>query len=118
MFPGYRFDAAARRFKCILFIFISIVSVEISASSFYNNCFQYTKQRQVFGKAVIENQYVHYRLAELQTEVELLRALTYRLTAQVKLHHKTSYRHHKIPYIYHKTPCRYTQVLFQAPYIG
>ena len=89
MFPGYRFDAAARRFKYILFIFISIVSVEISASSFYNSCFQYTKQRQVFGKAVIENQYVHYRLAELQTEVELLRALTYRLTAQVKLHHKT-----------------------------
>ena len=43
---------------------------------------QYTKQRKVFGKSVIENQYVHYRLAELQTEVELLRALTYRLTAQ------------------------------------
>lgn len=55
---------------------------------FSNSCFQYTKQRQVFGKAVIENQYVHYRLAELQTEVELLRALTYRLTAQVKMHHK------------------------------
>ena len=37
----------------------------------------------MFGKSVIENQYVHYRLAELQTEIELLRALTYRLTAQV-----------------------------------
>ena len=44
---------------------------------------KYTKQRQVFGKSVLSNQYVHYRLAELQTEVELLRALTYRLTAQV-----------------------------------
>jgi len=47
-----------------------------------NETIDYTKQRKVFGKSVIENQYVHYRLAELQTEVELLRALTYRLTAQ------------------------------------
>merc|ERR1711962_294498 len=47
-----------------------------------NKTIEYTKQRKVFGKSVIENQYVHYRLAELQTEVELLRALTYRLTAQ------------------------------------
>jgi len=47
-----------------------------------NKTIEYTKQRQVFGKSVIENQYVHYRLAELQTEIELLRALTYRLTAQ------------------------------------
>jgi len=43
---------------------------------------KYTRQRQVFGKSVLDNQYVHYRLAELQTEVELLRALTYRICAQ------------------------------------
>ena len=38
---------------------------------------EYTKQRETFGKPIIENQAVHFRLAELQTEVELLRALTY-----------------------------------------
>nr|WP_295469522.1 acyl-CoA dehydrogenase family protein [Mesorhizobium sp.] len=37
----------------------------------------YTRDRQVFGKSVLDNQMVHYRLAELRTEVELLRALTW-----------------------------------------
>jgi len=45
------------------------------------NTIEYTKQRQVFGKPVLDNQYVHFRLAELQTEVELLRSLLYRITA-------------------------------------
>lgn len=34
----------------------------------------YTRQRQVFGKSVLDNQVVHYRLAELQIEVELYKA--------------------------------------------
>ena len=38
----------------------------------------YTRQRQAFGKPLLDNQVVHYRLAELRTEVELLRSLTYR----------------------------------------
>jgi citronellyl-CoA dehydrogenase len=38
----------------------------------------YTRQRKAFGKAVLDNQVVHYRLAELRTEVEALRSLTYR----------------------------------------
>lgn len=38
---------------------------------------EYTRQRQAFGKAILDNQVVHFRLAELQTEVECLRALTY-----------------------------------------
>ena len=38
----------------------------------------YAKDRQVFGMPLIDNQSVHFRLAELQTEVESLRALTYR----------------------------------------
>jgi citronellyl-CoA dehydrogenase len=37
----------------------------------------YTRSRQAFGQAVLDNQVVHYRLAELQTEIEALRALTY-----------------------------------------
>ena len=37
----------------------------------------YTRQRQAFGKSILDNQVVHFRLAELRTEVEALRALTY-----------------------------------------
>jgi citronellyl-CoA dehydrogenase len=38
----------------------------------------YTRNRQTFGKPILENQVVHFRLAELRTEVEALRSLTYR----------------------------------------
>jgi citronellyl-CoA dehydrogenase len=41
----------------------------------------YTGQRQVFGRPVLDNQVVHFRLAELRTEAEALRALTYRAAA-------------------------------------
>ena len=39
---------------------------------------EYTGERRIFGRPVLDNQYVHYRLAELKTEVEALRALVYR----------------------------------------
>ena len=38
----------------------------------------YTRERKAFGKPILDNQVVHFRLAELRTEVEALRALTYR----------------------------------------
>jgi citronellyl-CoA dehydrogenase len=38
----------------------------------------YTRQRKAFGKPLLDNQVIHFRLAELQTEVELLRSLVYR----------------------------------------
>lgn len=44
---------------------------------------EYAGQRQAFGKAILDNQVVHFRLAELHTEVEALRALTYRATDDV-----------------------------------
>ena len=40
----------------------------------------YTRERQAFGKSVLDNQVVHFTLAELKTEVESLRALTYMAT--------------------------------------
>jgi citronellyl-CoA dehydrogenase len=43
----------------------------------------YTRQRQAFGQSVLDNQYVHFRLSELKTEVEALRALTYRATDEL-----------------------------------
>jgi citronellyl-CoA dehydrogenase len=41
---------------------------------------EYTRGRQIFGRPVLDNQVVHFTLAELQTEVEALRALVYRAT--------------------------------------
>jgi len=38
----------------------------------------YTAERKAFGRSILDNQVVHFRLAELKTEVEMLRALTYR----------------------------------------
>jgi citronellyl-CoA dehydrogenase len=38
----------------------------------------YARERKAFGKSILDNQIVHFRLAELRTEVEALRALTYR----------------------------------------
>ncbi len=38
----------------------------------------YTGQRSAFGRSILDNQVVRFRLAELRTEVELLRSLTYR----------------------------------------
>ena len=40
----------------------------------------YTRERQAFKRSVLDNQVVHFRLAELKTEVEALRALTYMAT--------------------------------------
>lgn len=40
----------------------------------------YTRQRKIFQQPVLYHQVVHFRLAELQTEIELLRSLLYRCT--------------------------------------
>lgn len=40
----------------------------------------YTRERQIFGSSILDNQVVQYRLAELQTEVEALRALCWLAT--------------------------------------
>jgi citronellyl-CoA dehydrogenase len=40
----------------------------------------YARSRMAFGQSILDNQVVHFRLAELKTEVEALRALTYRAT--------------------------------------
>ncbi len=42
-----------------------------------NKTIEYTRQREAFGHAILDNQYVHFRLAELKTEVESLRGMTY-----------------------------------------
>jgi len=42
-----------------------------------NDTIEYTRERKAFGQSILDNQVVHFRLAELQTEVEALRALVY-----------------------------------------
>lgn len=39
---------------------------------------EYARERKVFGRRLLDNQVIHFRLAELETKVELLRALVYR----------------------------------------
>ncbi|MBC7752005.1 MAG: acyl-CoA dehydrogenase family protein [Candidatus Saccharibacteria bacterium] len=42
-----------------------------------NATIEYCRQRTAFGQPLIDNQVIHFRMAELMTEVESLRALTY-----------------------------------------
>ena len=37
----------------------------------------YTKSRQAFGQPLLNNQYIHFTLAELQTELDLMRSMLY-----------------------------------------
>ena len=48
-----------------------------SMTNIINETTDYARQRQAFGKSVLDNQYVHFRLAELRTEVECLKALVF-----------------------------------------
>ncbi len=43
----------------------------------------YTRQRRAFGRPILDNQWVHYRLAEMQTEVAALRALSWEGVAAI-----------------------------------
>ncbi|MGD9861883.1 MAG: acyl-CoA dehydrogenase family protein [Pseudodonghicola sp.] len=38
----------------------------------------YLRQRKAFGKPLLDNQYIYFKLAEMQTQVEAVRALLYR----------------------------------------
>jgi citronellyl-CoA dehydrogenase len=43
-----------------------------------NDTIEYIRERRMFGQSLLDFQYVHFRLAELKTEIEALRALLYR----------------------------------------
>ena len=43
---------------------------------------EYTRERKVFGTPLINSQVIHFKMAELQTEVEALRALTFSACAR------------------------------------
>ncbi len=39
---------------------------------------EYTRQREAFGAPLLNNQVIHFRMAELKTEIEALRSMAYR----------------------------------------
>jgi citronellyl-CoA dehydrogenase len=41
---------------------------------------EYARDRKIFGQSVLDHQYVHFKLAEVATEIEALRALLYQAT--------------------------------------
>jgi citronellyl-CoA dehydrogenase len=59
-FQEERLDGAARR---------------LSAMALIQETADYLRQRQAFGKPLLDNQFIQYKLAELKTELEALRAL-------------------------------------------
>ena len=61
-----RLSAAARRITAL--------------TNVIDETIDYTRGRIAFGRPVLDNQVVHFRLAELKTEIECLRSLVYRAT--------------------------------------
>lgn len=53
-------------------------SVLISMDRIIDQTIEYTRDRKIFSQSVLDFQTVHFRMAELKTEVEALRALVYR----------------------------------------
>ncbi|NXE87830.1 IVD dehydrogenase, partial [Menura novaehollandiae] len=60
---------------------LGVATALTSLETLIQETIAYTGQRKVFGQSVLQNQTVHFRLAELQTEVELLRSLLHRAVA-------------------------------------
>ncbi|MDA8019416.1 MAG: acyl-CoA dehydrogenase family protein [Thermoanaerobaculia bacterium] len=44
---------------------------------------EHTRERKAFGRSILDNQVVYFRIGELKTEVEALRSLVYRATEQM-----------------------------------
>ena len=53
------------------------VSILKGLENCIDSTIEYTRQRETFGQPLLDNQVVHFTLAELQCEVEALRALCY-----------------------------------------
>jgi citronellyl-CoA dehydrogenase len=66
-FQEERLDGAARRLSAIAYI-------EETAD------YLRQRQRQAFGRPLLDNQFIQYKLAELKTELEALRGLIYMAT--------------------------------------
>jgi len=53
----------------------------VPAERMIQETIKYTRERKIFGQPVLNNQVVHFTLAELETELEMLRSAIYRTVA-------------------------------------
>ncbi len=54
------------------------ISAVVGMERLIDQTIEYTRNRKAFGRPLLDNQVIHFRLAELRTEVETLRSLCYR----------------------------------------
>jgi citronellyl-CoA dehydrogenase len=54
------------------------ISAVVGMERLIDQTVEYTRERKVFGRPLLDNQVIHFKLAELRTEVELVRSLCYR----------------------------------------
>ena len=54
------------------------ISAVVGMERLIDQTVEYTRERKVFGKPLLDNQVIHFKLAEFRTEVELVRSLCYR----------------------------------------
>src|SRR5712672_1937093 len=54
------------------------ISAVVGMERLIDQTIEYTRERKVFGRPLLDNQVIHFRLAELKSEVEALRSLVYR----------------------------------------
>ena len=60
---------------------VAAVAVLVPLTLLIEETLEYCKQRNAFGKPLISNQYIQFKLAELYTEIEMIRAAVY-ITAE------------------------------------
>src|SRR3954449_8589801 len=54
------------------------ISSVVGMERLIDQTIEYTRERKVFGRPLLDNQVIHFKLAELKSEVEALRSLVYR----------------------------------------
>jgi citronellyl-CoA dehydrogenase len=54
------------------------ISAVVGMERLIDQTVEYTRERRVFGRPLLNNQVIHFKLAEFRTEVELVRSLCYR----------------------------------------
>jgi citronellyl-CoA dehydrogenase len=54
------------------------ISAVVGMERLIDQTVEYTRDRKAFGRSLLDNQVIHFKLAELKTEVEIVRSLCYR----------------------------------------
>ncbi len=54
------------------------ISAVVGMERLIDETAEYTRERKVFGRPLLDNQVIHFKLAEFRTEVELVRSICYR----------------------------------------